>query len=336
VTIEQFPLAVTELAPESMLFRARSWRARGLAFSGSEAHTMTLPVLQSYLDRARFDVLTDVTYFDLNRGRAVPFGHLENSLDGLFEWLEAQDETGRALESGGSQATLEAWVAGALDPGAQPFLDDAERATPEQWFGLVEGVKTLLGRCSEGMWRSLRAESRLKLWLAANDRRTDLEELVSLRWFTDGNVPTLAEKGQVYAELPFFRDPNHEVPDDCYLLGDDELRLICSLRAARWLDHNRLELELFAFIGLVDMAEATPEVRVSLVDVANNRSLPLQVVPKRNPAATRYGNHRHQNYDSGAVTVIVEVSELLQCATGENCSAWTLDVELTVRGVTRR
>ena len=87
---------------------------------------------------------------------------------------------------------------------------------PGQWESLRRYVDELDSEMSPEVWDRLRAESRVKLWLLRHDRRDQLAEYLSRRWFEQGNRPTAVVDGEVHAELPYYRDETVGIPDATY------------------------------------------------------------------------------------------------------------------------
>lgn len=338
IGVSDFPEAITDVRIENRLFRTDFWVGSELAFAEADGSVLTLTTVRSFLTSGQFDVLSEVTYRWMSRGEGVPFGHLSNALPALAEWLSAQGATQRALESAHEPGVRDAWLFGVLDQDALAFLDDAERATPAQWQMLHEGLRDLYRAADETVLSRVRAESRLKCWLAAHDRRAQLEELVASRWFTDGNVATLVEDGRVYAELPFFRDPAAGVPDECFVLAESETPLNASLSRSRWVDGD-LELEIFAHLEMVGLTATTPRITAHLVQLSTGEELALTVTPRPHPAATVFGGRRFQNYDNGSFTVRLDVAALADRAASRVLNAdedlWTLRITMAVEGLER-
>ncbi|MGH3444388.1 MAG: glycosyltransferase, partial [Nocardioidaceae bacterium] len=203
-TIAELPLAVTDVHLESRLFRVDFWNGAGLAFDGDET-LLALKAFAALDSGATFDVLDEVTYQRLRRDEGTPFGAQRNALDDLDDWLARQRRALDLLDVLGNDDLLQAWTFVVLDVTVQTFLDHVERATPQQWQALRDLLAPMRARIHEVAWRSIRAESRVKVWLTANDRRNELEEFVEARWFEQGNRATQIVVGDVHALLPFYR-----------------------------------------------------------------------------------------------------------------------------------
>ena len=152
-----------------------------------------------------FDVVEEVTYIAMNRASSRPVGQLHDHMEGLDDWLADQQDKRATIDALGIAALRDQWAFAALDTWVQPLLDDAERASPDQWDRLRGYVRELTEGMSPEVWRWVRAEPRVKLWLLLQDRREQLADLVAERWFEQGNRPTRVVDGAVHARAALLR-----------------------------------------------------------------------------------------------------------------------------------
>ncbi len=340
ISIAEFPVAITDAFVENRLFRTAFWKSAGLRFQQSQRTAVGSPVVEAYLRATSFDILSEVTYRWMKRGDGLPFGHLSNAMEDLDEWLAAQRETATVLERSVSGAVRDAWLYGVLDSDAVPFLDDVERADDRQWAALSEQIRALAESAGAEVWSRVRAEPRVKVWLASHDRRTELEEFVARRWFEFDNTPTDVRDGVVYAALPFYGDRSVGIPDSCFVMSEAETPLNVSLRAVRWCGSDTIELDVYAIVRFVAFDDEAPELEVAIVDQATQARTPLKVRGGVDPLVTRASGHRYQNYDRGAFTVTVDAAALAAAAPDTGMAAgastsWWFEFTLTTRGLSR-
>ena len=314
------------------LFRSDYWRRVGLAFPEVGDALTEFTIARASLSATTLDVLGTVTLHDMRRGGGLVFGHQRNLVGDLDSWIAGARGIAADLASAG-HAVEQAWLHAILDITVANYLSDAERTDESQWRTLAGLAEELMKKASEETLSRVRAESRIKLWLAAHDRRSDLEEFVSLRSFSDGQQPTDVREGMVYARLPYFEDTAAAVPDRLFALAESETALVSSLRGAQWVGGAELRLNLFLFIGYVDLQAGPPAVEAWLVDESSGNRVDVGVLHRADPAVTRFARHRHQNYDNGAVTLTIDVRRLLGQSDGR--SRWRLDTAVTAGGVRR-
>ena len=327
------PTAVTDLGAENRLYRRSFWSAASLAFQPGDRSGAGL-ALDATAQARSFDVVKDVTYIAMNRAVSAPVGQLRDHMDGLDAWLTDQQDKRRKISALGDPALRDQWAYAALDTWVQPLLDDAERASPGQWESLRRYVDELDSEMSPEVWDRLRAESRVKLWLLRHDRRDQLAEYLSRRWFEQGNRPTVVVDGEVHAELPYYRDETVGIPDATYAMRPEETPLVTVLREVIWASPQRLDLVLFSWIDFVDHDDEEPDVAVALVRDGTDERVDLSVTRHETPQVTHLAGHRYQDYRRGGLSVSVDTEAL--AALSGTAATWSLELVVRYRGLERR
>jgi CDP-glycerol glycerophosphotransferase len=338
VTVDRFPAAITDTHEQNRLYRSEFWRSAGLGFTDPSGERT--PAVDAYFAASAFDVIKGVTYVRMNRSPGSPFGQEHDSFAEFDNWLAGQEAMVArldAMEASAAANLRDSWLSAALEEVSDTLLEDVERATDEQWTSLREHVALAVGPMSEESWRQMAAEAKVRITLLLDDRRAELTRFVAARWFQYGNRPTEVRDGRVYAALPFFGDESVGLDDDTFEMSESETPLRAVLRSARWDGDAALELGLVAYIDFVDL-DATPEVRVDLVDVATGERLPLDVGQRTDATFAQRAQHRFQNFDRGGLSLRLDSAWLggLAEKAADGRREWVLDLAITHRGVTRR
>lgn len=346
-TLETFPLAVADTSTGNRLFQTSFWRRAGLSFPEREPADRRPIAIDAFVSSVRFDMLPEVTYHEMTRGQGVPFGTMRNTMAELAGWLLDQRATWKTLEGVEATAVRDAWAYVVCDSWAIRFIDDAERASDEQWRDLRAFLVSVVDQMTPKMWARVRAECKVKVWLVTADRRTELEDFLSRRWFELGNRPTEVVDGQVRALLPFRDDLHVGVPDACFVMSEEETALNCVLRGVRW-ENGVYVLDLFTYISFVAYGDEQPVVEVEAVCAASGRRVPLPVTQYADPDVTVAAAHRYQDYRQGACTVRLDASALARDAAPRPASGdrsfalpdslaeWWLELRVVAHGVERR
>ncbi|MEI5675969.1 MULTISPECIES: bifunctional glycosyltransferase/CDP-glycerol:glycerophosphate glycerophosphotransferase [unclassified Nocardioides] len=328
------PIAVTDLGLGNRLLRTEFWRSSGLRFAPDRSRGTDV-ALASYAKARAFDLLAEDTYVPVGRRDGVSVGSMTDVLAGLDAWVEEHEQTWSQLEALGADDVSDWWLWGVLDTAIQPFVSDVERATEEQWTRLREHARLLVREGGDAAWRSLGAESRVRLWLLQAGKRTELEDLVTGRLFERDNRPTLVEGGVVVADLPFRQDPEVGVPDDCYVMTEQETPLVVVLRNVRWAPGDRLQLDLAAYVDHVGLPDF-PDLRVELVRGDERVALEVEqyVDWSINPSEGRM----YQDLARSAARVTVDAPALAELTRSgpDGTARWTVEVQLETQGLTRR
>lgn len=334
-TLADSPVAITDLAVGNRMLRQEFWASSGLAFDPDD-RLGTEFALATYLRARTFDLLKDAAYIPTNRREGVSVGAMRDVLSELDQWVTEHAETQRSVAALGLPDVLDWWLWGTLDAAIQPFIGDVERASAEQWDHLRELVTELLESGGESAWRTLRADSRVKLWLVSHDQRARLEEYVAARLFERSHRPTQVRDGVVVGHLPFYRDPEVGVPDDAYEMTENETPMWAVVHRISWSEPERLLLHGYARIEHVDLSEGC-EVRAWLVERGTGVQVPLPVEQHVDIRANQFEGSRYQDYAAGAFTAVVDTAALAARALDRGRQArWTLEVEVSAHGLTRR
>jgi CDP-glycerol glycerophosphotransferase (TagB/SpsB family) len=275
VTLAEAPEAIADLELGSRLFR-RTALVRSFTAELPTGADVVLASLQR-----PFDLVHQVTYLRAGRRDDVVFGARPHELARLPQWWAEQERILQLVAEAGPDAV--GWRRWALlDTWLQAFVDDAERASPEQWRLLREIADSLTcegapdRRDGDGVADRIGAEARVKLWLLGQDRRTELADLVFARTFEGGDQPTRVAGADIVAELPVPAD----VPPELLRMSVVETPLVLELRAVRR-DAGRTELDLGAWIDHLGFA-APPTLEVEVVGPDGVR-LAAEVTQQRDP-----------------------------------------------------
>lgn len=338
-TLEETPLAVTDLGLGNRLFTTELWSRSDLRFSDDLASGADV-ALGLLAHAEAFDLLTEHTYVPTGRRDGVGVGTVPDVLSQLDRWLVEHERTWRHVEALGLPDVRDWWLWGVLDAAVQPLLADIERADDRQWATLRDHVAQLLEAADAQLWSRLSAESRVKLWLLQQDRRDELGAFVAARLFLRGNRPTTVRDGRVWAQLPFHDDEAVGVPTELFEMTADETRLRATLREARWVGEGSaaaLELTIFAAIDFVHLADH-PALTCALVERGSGARIELPVRPYRDARANQRGR-RYQDFSWGACVATVPLAELVETSREMGLEAgertWSLDLSVSVDGVTR-
>ena len=332
VTLDQIPLAMTDLFAGGVVLRRSFWQRARLAFPDDDGSVLDAGIAEALVRASAIDVVATPAYRYQERGSGKVIGVAADPAAELDEWLATQHRVGKLLPAEVTEARL-AWLAGVLGAELADLLDEIDTMDAAQWRRLVDTVRDLTADAPPALWQYLAVEPRLRAWLLAHDRRPAIERLVEERRFERGHVDTVVEDGVVLARLPFLRDPVHGVPDHVYELADWETPLVASLRRAAWNADGGLDLELFVLVRGVATADAPPTVRLALVEAGSGRRHELDVQHGVDREVTRFAGDKYLCYDHGLVRTAVDVPRLVE--DGEGPQTWELHATVEAHGVRR-
>lgn len=335
LSVSDAPRVMTDFFVEGTVFSRHFWEQHNLEFPDSDGTELDVTVARAYLEARSFNVLGEPTYRLMKRGTGNPVGSQSDAFEDLDSWLRTQDRI-RVLLEGADEGVKLAWLTGVIGTSLRTLLENAERAEPEQWARVTATARGMLALGGRSLLAQVAVVPRLYVWLAAQDRRADLKDLVADRRIDRNDFPTVVEHGVVLARVLLFGDADRPVPDDLFALSDWETPLVTSLRSLRWVEENVLELDLHAFIRYLPMEHQYPTAEARLVDPVSGRQIHLPVRQRRDPGATRFGAMRWHNYDCGAMSVLVDTAELVSSSGVRGPVNWQLEIDLVASGVARR
>ena len=281
-------LAGTLTIGGSLVDRA-AWRAAGLAFGPGDDWLIAPTMARFLMGVARVDVLDQQTYTWLPDHGTRPFGATPSALAHLSSWrrvVAAVDDTlvGSPLADG-----WERHVAGIELP---RLLQDAERATAEQWAELHDLAASYDER--PGVTVDLPVAARSLVWLAAHDRRAEVEALAAeVAELGDDLRTRIVGSGVVVGWQAV------ELPDEVRRLPPVETQLRTHVHRSRLVEDER-EVELFLEVAHVDLGDPDHPVLVLVQDASGAELTTRRLAPAE---ATRWAGRRFQ----AAVAVAVRV-----------------------------
>ena len=321
-TLTSAPEAVAGPELATAMLRADFWEAADLRADEGPVSPW-LPAVHALMRSETFDVVGTPVRRGVRRGTGVPF----NALPGTARLLPAVlprvelvlAELGRpGLE--GAREHVACWL---VRHELSRYLVEAEACERATWQLLAGLARRLLDLLPADGLAAVPVEARLRVWLAAADRRADLERLNTARWNEEGDYPTVAGEGRVRAVLPV-----EDVPEHLLEPAPDELALVTQLRRARWDEDGRLELQVVAYVRRLGAAAGPARVRLSLV-APSGAAVELEATMAPAPEVNLLAAERYHDHGDGLQVATVDPARL----TGED--SWAVHVDWERAGVQR-
>ena len=318
------PQALAAADLSTMMLRASHWR-RADPDPSPEPLLGWLPAVRAVLAASTFDVVTDPVRRGPRRGTGIAFGALAGVAQHLPRLLPLVEEVVDRLDGDPDAAPARDHVVRRLlSAEVSAYLEEAELCDAATWQQLAAFVRRLLDGLPPAVLAGVPVESRVRAWLATEDRLADLVAFNAQRWHEEGDYPTRVSDGQVLAVLPV------EVPDHVLALSAEESPLVTQLRRARWTSGDLLELDVVAFTRHVGKDAGEVTVRIGL-DSTAGRHVDLAVVAVPAPEVDLMAAESHHGHADGLFRVAVDLAPLLAAGT----DVWVLRVEWERAGVRR-
>ena len=198
VTLHDFPLAVHDASATSRVFRKDFWDWAVGAFPDS-VDGESFAIVRATLQARQFDLLQAVSCVrrtPLDQGKLLPDPLTLGELDSRLNWLWA---TRQVVRDAADHAIASAWMGGLIDGDLGDFAEDAHRSDDAYRARLQKAAQECLPIADDTVWCHVRVDRKLRLWLVANGRWADLEQLIQhVRVY--GTIPrTEVRDGRLYA-----------------------------------------------------------------------------------------------------------------------------------------
>ena len=185
VTLVELPEAMRDILACNRMYRRSFWDERIGPFPEGMVYEDHVPMLRSYLNGTRFDVLAQVTYRWRKRDDGTSLSQPKDELANLADRARAKADAWALLEREGTPAERALWIARVLDLDLVPYLNHAGTAEPEYQELLATTVATYVEHGSstpEGrreLAARVRGPQRLAAWYAAHRDWTALASLAA-------------------------------------------------------------------------------------------------------------------------------------------------------------
>jgi CDP-glycerol glycerophosphotransferase (TagB/SpsB family)/glycosyltransferase involved in cell wall biosynthesis len=199
-TLEEFPAAMQEIIACNRVFRTAFWRDQIGDFRGGIAYEDHVPMLAAYVRSKKFDILSEVTYNWRIRDDST--GQQKAKLQNLLDRIEVKAEAHELLKAEASEFVYDLWVARCLEVDFGPFVAQALDAEEEYRETVAKVYRLFNSRATERVWDLVRVLPKVRAYLVAAGRWTDVDE--SNQWFLSVHQvpPTAVIDGVLTAVLP--------------------------------------------------------------------------------------------------------------------------------------
>jgi CDP-glycerol glycerophosphotransferase len=327
LTLDEFPVAMLDSWATNRVFRRDFWNLTVGGFPDA-ADGEASAILRATLQARTFDLLQEVCCVQRTRlaaGRLLPDPLTANELNSRLRWFWA---TWHLVRDNCGPTIAGVRLGALLDDDLGNFAADAHRADTSYRTRLQQAARECLTLADDTVWPHVRVDRKLRLWLVANGRWTDLEQFIQ-HVTLYGSIPrTEVRDGRVYAvaaELPGAGG----APLECLELGESQTALSGCIEHVAWRDEH-LEVQGWAFIRGVDLASETPQLSAALVEPVTGFSHPCEVTRLHRPTANEWSAFRHQDEAPGGFSIGIDTRRI-----DRNAGRWQLRVTVRAAGLER-
>ena len=306
-TLDSFPLAIQDASATNRVFRTDFWNLEVGGFPDSPDGE-SFAIVKATLQAKQFDLLQTVSCvrrIRLGSGKLLADPLAANELDSRLNWLWA---TWRLLRDSADPTIAACWLGGLIDGDLGDLAADAHRADAAYRARLQKAAQDCLALTDETVWRHVRIDRKLRLWLVANGRWTDLAHLLQ-HGTLYGSIPkTEVRDGRLYAvaeDLP----GAIAAPAECLELSESQTALSACVERVAWHD-DWLEVHGWAFIRGLDLTSESPQLTASLIEPASGLAYPCDVAQLHKVAANDWSMFRYQDVAAGGFVISVDTRRI--------------------------
>lgn len=211
VTLDQAPDVVHNAFAWNKMFRHDFWKRLELQFPEGVYYEDHVPMASAYLAARSIDIVPDVVYRWRTRSEGSSITKRKHELPNLADALAAKIEETRLISAHGSAATEEYWHSVMFDD-LRPYARRVEGAADEYWAAFRDGVRELVEQVPDSSYEDIAVRVRLMVWLTAQDRRSDVEDLFRQLQDEQNKPPVVRQDGRDRLAVRGLFDADSGVP----------------------------------------------------------------------------------------------------------------------------
>lgn len=247
VRLDDMPELLEEPVLWNKIYRRDFWNRHVGEMWGFPNYEDQEPVYRALIGAAAIDVLTEDVYaWRLADGRDTRSQHKANLTDlhAKLEVIEALRTTLEHAPDNVLERAYSIWMGRDLAMHAE-FLDTAHKRFRKTLCSAAKDLKRSMPR---GAWKLMPAQERLYMWIVANGRLDDIEEILGTRAEETKSVPLEQVDGKWFVAPTYVARLETELPKRLLRAREVDFIPQMKIRNARWVDENVLELQGCAYI----------------------------------------------------------------------------------------
>ena len=265
VNIDEFPDALANAIICSKVFRRQFWDRLGLSFVEGIIYEDQQVSAEAYARAHAFDVLTTPLYSWRYRADRSSISQGKREVANLRAQFAAANESIEVLRRHASQRVVGERLLQLLSNDMPQFTARLVGASDDYYELLREELPVLLRYLDrEDYLARVPPQQKVLQHLIVNGRRDTAEAFIK-RGLSVRNTPVTSEDVGLVVRLPFWRDPDAGVPDECFRVAERQTQVRTSVRAVTVEPPSRATVRGWAFIENVDLTDQTPLTRAFAV-----------------------------------------------------------------------
>ena len=335
VTLREYPDIQVNAVAWSKCYRRKFWERHQMAFPVGVLYEDQAVSSRAYVRASSFDVLSRMLHNWRVRDDRTSITQQLAEVRDLRARLDAAYASLAELDRPGFERPREVRLAHYLSNDFPLSIKAAQHASDEFWEMLREGLTKLTAEITPYVWERVSAQHRVATELVIADKRADVEWFIGLGHNNPKSSPTVTRDRRVYLDTEVRHALDMPLTDPLLALADHQLGLISATRRAHWTADGRLEIEGWAYIDNVNLADVGTTIRAWCQEIDGPRQVPLEVRLRPTAEVTAASKHRYADYEKSGFVTWVDPDALLKRHRSAERADWQVMIEATSAGITR-
>jgi CDP-glycerol glycerophosphotransferase len=336
VTLHDVPDIQVNAVAWSKCFRHDFWNRERISFPEGVLYEDQAVASRAYVHASSFDVLSSALYNYRVRDDRSSITQQEAQIGNLQDRLNATFQSLAELERPGFERAREVRLAHYLSNDFPLSLKTAQHGDEHFWSLLREGATRLTAEATPFVWSLVPVQRRVVIQLVVRNKRPDVDWFIGLGHNNPKNSPTVASGGRAYFDTEVRYALGIELTDPLLALADHQLKLITATRRVFWTADDLLQVEGWAYIDNLSLADANPRVKAWAQQIDGHGRVRLRVEQRLTAEVTAVSKHRYADYEKSGFALWIDPAALLSHTKSRLATtSWQVVLELSAAGISR-
>ncbi|MEJ7689894.1 MAG: glycosyltransferase family 2 protein [Nocardioidaceae bacterium] len=326
--VEEWPEIIRNNYTWGKLYRASFWRACDLWFREGVSYEDQPIITQLFVRASGIDVIPTITYKWRQRDDQSSISQQMHTLRDLKDRVSAWDESHEALSAEAPSNVYETWLTTLFATHLHWYLNNESTADDNYWNTLQETVERVTADAPDSLTEILQPQHRVAIELTRRDLREEFHEFKRLGGYTLSNFRGRLTTHGLMFELPTYGDPELAIPDELYVLNDEQIPLVHRVDRTAWTWDGSLRVEGWACFRYVDLTDHATTISLTLRNERTGEE--ISAVGEQNPGHTFLGpvNDRYASYEAGAFAAELPLAARLAANPPKPGDTWALSMRV--------
>ncbi len=325
--IRDWPSLVRNNYTTGKLYDTTFWRSCNLWFREGVSYEDQPIITQLFIRAKGIDVIPTVTYEWRQRDDLSSISQQMHTLPDLVDRVAAWRESHRLLSVEAPRGVYEAWLTTLYSAHFHWYLRSTSTVDDDYWALLQSSVVEMTAHAPAHLLTSVSPQFRIPVELALRNLRDELHEFIRVGGYGLNNFPAHLEDTGLVMELPTWGDESVGLPNDLYLLRDEDVPFVHRLDRVSWTDDGDLRIAGWAYFRFIDLSKQSTVITL-VVRHSSRKEIRVDTHPDPARTLTAPLEDKWADYPSAAFTATIPFADLMAHATFKTGESWAFDVHV--------